>query len=314
MTRARGEPVSSAILYLAIVAIWACVLVPRWLRRPHEQSSDQVESYDSGQAEVAGTYEPSEGDPYAEAPDFATLREQGALTHGEPVAWEDPPAPDWADGPAEATYSVTATYSAEVTYSAETTADEAVQDAYYGYDAAPHSGHVPPYSGDIPHPGHVPHPGHDPHPGHVSHDAPADGWQQPYVTTPPPGPSPHVVQARRRTLTMVLIITAAVIGSAFIGLTPWWTAVPPFLMLGAYLLLLREAARADAEHAHRWAEAQAFQAARRAELDRERARQAGAVTPPEPTAQIITLATPASPADDQLYDQYADAEYRAVGD
>ena len=26
---------SSAILYLAIVAIWAFVLIPRWLRRPH---------------------------------------------------------------------------------------------------------------------------------------------------------------------------------------------------------------------------------------------------------------------------------------
>ena len=113
---------------------------------------------------------------------------------------------------------------------------------------------------------------------------------------------------------MVLLITVAVMGSAFIGLTPWWTAVPPFLMLGAYLLLLREAARADAEHAHRWAEAEAFRAARRDELARERARQAEAVTPPEPTAQIITLTTPTSRDDDQLYDQYADAEARAVGD
>jgi hypothetical protein len=290
--------VSSAILYLAIVAIWACVLVPRWLRRPHEQASDQetvFETYDSGQAEVADTGEPAEGDPYAEAPDFATLREQGAVTHGDPVAWEDPPVPDWADSPAEATYSVTATYSAEVTYSAETTTDEAAQDTYYDYDAAPHAGHVP-------------------HPGHVSHGAPADGWQQPYVPAAAPGPSPHVVQARRRTLTMVLLITVAVMGSAFIGLTPWWTAVPPFLMLGAYMLLLREAARADTEHAHRWAEAQAFQAARRDELASERARQAEAVTPPEPTAQIITLTTPTSRDDDQLYDQYADAEIRAVGD
>ena len=289
---------SSAILYLAIVAIWACVLVPRWLRRPHEQSSDQetvFETYDSGQAEVADTGEPAEGDPYAEAPDFATLREQGAATHGDPVAWEDPPVPDWADGPAGATYSVTATYSAEVTYSAETTADEAAQDTYYDYDAAPHAGHVP-------------------HPGHVSHGAPADGWRQPYAPAAAPGPSPHVVQARRRTLTMVLLITVAVMGSAFIGLTPWWTAVPPFLMLGAYLLLLREAARADTEHAHRWAEAQAFQAARRDELASERARQAEAVTRPEPTAQIITLTTPTSRDDDQLYDQYADAEIRAVGD
>jgi hypothetical protein len=300
--------VSSAILYLAIVAIWACVLVPRWLRRPHEQSSDQetaFESYDSGQAEVADTGELADGDPYAEAPDFATLREQDAVTHGDPVAWEDPPVPDWADSPAEATYSVTATYSAEVTYSAEATTDEAAQDTYYDYDAPPHAGHVP-------------------HPGHVSHGAPADGWQQPYVPADgsqqpyapaaAPGPSPHIVQARRRTLTMVLLITVAVMGSAFIGLTPWWTAVPPFLMLGAYLLLLREAARADTEHAHRWAEAQAFQAARRDELARERARQAEAVPAPEPTAQIITLTTPTSRDDDQLYDQYADAEIRAVGD
>ena len=299
---------SSAILYLAIVAIWACVLVPRWLRRPHEQSSDQetaFESYDSSQAEVADTGELADGDPYAEAPDFATLREQDAVTHGDPVAWEDPPVPDWADSPAEATYSVTATYSAEVTYSAEATTDEAAQDTYYDYDAPPHAGHVP-------------------HPGHVSHGAPADGWQQPYVPADgsqqpyapaaAPGPSPHIVQARRRTLTMVLLITVAVMGSAFIGLTPWWTAVPPFLMLGAYLLLLREAARADTEHAHRWAEAQAFQAARRDELARERARQAEAVPAPEPTAQIITLTTPTSRDDDQLYDQYADAEIRAVGD
>ena len=26
---------SSAILYLAIIAIWACVLVPRWIHKPH---------------------------------------------------------------------------------------------------------------------------------------------------------------------------------------------------------------------------------------------------------------------------------------
>jgi len=32
---ALDYPVSGAILYLAIVAIWAFVLIPRWLRRPH---------------------------------------------------------------------------------------------------------------------------------------------------------------------------------------------------------------------------------------------------------------------------------------
>jgi hypothetical protein len=294
MTRGRGKPVSSAILYLAIVAIWACVLVPRWLRRPHEQSSDQeavYEPYDSDQAGAVDTGEPADGDPYAEAPDFATLREQGAATYGDPLAWEDTAVPDGPEGPLEATYSVTATYSAEVTYSAETSADEAAEDAHY--DA----------------------PAHDvPHRGHVSHGGPPDGRRYPQVLQSPPGPSPHVVQARRRTLTMVLLITVAVMGSAFIGLTPWWTAVPPFLMLGTYLLLLREAAQADAEHAHSWAEAQAIRAARRAELARERARQAHIASQPQPTAEIITLSTLASQADDQPYDQYADAEIRAVGD
>jgi hypothetical protein len=294
--------VSSAILYLAIVAIWACVLVPRWLRRPHEQSSEQeavFEPYDCDQADAAVAGEPSGGDPYAEAPDFATLREQGAATYGDPVAWEEMAVPDGPEGPVEATYSVTATYSAEVTYSAETaysgetSTDEAGQDAYY--DAPAHGGDVP-------------------HRGHASHGAPADDRRYPQAPQSFPGPSPHVVQARRRTLTMVLLITVAVMGFAFIGLTPWWTAVPPFLMLGTYLLLLREAARADAEHAHSWAEAQAFRAARRAELARERARQAHAVSQPQPTAEIITLSTSASPADDQPYDQYADAEIRAVGD
>jgi hypothetical protein len=33
------RPMSSAILYLAIVAIWACVLIPRWLRRDSAHSA-----------------------------------------------------------------------------------------------------------------------------------------------------------------------------------------------------------------------------------------------------------------------------------
>src|SRR4051794_1208967 len=34
--RAMGGAVSSAVLYLAIVALWAVVLVPMWLRRDNE--------------------------------------------------------------------------------------------------------------------------------------------------------------------------------------------------------------------------------------------------------------------------------------
>ena len=134
----------------------------------------------------------------------------------------------------------------------------------------------------------------------------------------PPGPAPHVLQARRRTLTMLIAITVATIGAALIGLTPWWTSVPPFVLLGMYLLLLHEAAHADAERAHSWAQAQARAAhartAQAARLPRERAREAQVAPPPEPTAEIINISALAAEARDQLYDQYADAEIRAVGD
>ncbi len=307
---------SSAILYLAIVAIWACVLVPRWLRRPHEQSPDQetfLGTYDSGQTETGETGEPA-GDPYA--PDLTTQGEQETVAYGDAVAWEELPVPDRAEGVAEASYSVTATYSAEVTYSAEATAAEAAPGASYD---APADGADPPYHYHVTHDARAEGwqdaqaEGWQQDPGDGWQQDPGDGWQQPWAPVRSPGPSPHIVQARRRTLTMVLLITAAVMGSAFIGLTPWWTAIPPFIMLGLYLLLLREAARADFERAHIWAEAQAraAQAARRAELARERARQAEVASQPEPTAEIITLSRP---TDDQLYDQYADAEIRAVGD
>jgi hypothetical protein len=78
-------------------------------------------------------------------------------------------------------------------------------------------------------------------------------------------------------------------------------------MLGMYLLLLREAALADTEAAHRRA-AEAHAARQRA---RDRAREAWAARPPQPTAEIIDISARLG---DQLYDQYADATERAVGD
>src|ERR1700720_4345695 len=41
---AGGRPVSSAILYLAIIAIWACVLIPRWLKRDTSQAKKSKSS------------------------------------------------------------------------------------------------------------------------------------------------------------------------------------------------------------------------------------------------------------------------------
>jgi hypothetical protein len=336
---------SSAILYLAIVAIWACVLVPRWLHRSHDHSADAEIPVGS-----EGPGQPGEGDSGfdggpADNPDFATQREQGGVAGGyaDPVAWENPVAAgaDWGlesdsgSGSVGATYSVTAE---EATYSVTGEGEYAEYSEYSvtaSYSAeASHAG-VPAGRAEqgppTTHPGHVAHDGpgwhggpgahggpggHGEHGGSGGHADQAAGRRYPPVPVRPPGPAPHVLQARRRTLTMIIAITIGIMGAAFVGLTPWWTAVPPFVMLGLYLLLLHEASHADAEQARRHAEAraQSLHAARAAHAARLRARQAQAAPLPQPTAEVIDISARAASADDQLYDQYADAEIRAVGD
>jgi hypothetical protein len=341
---------SSAILFLAIVAIWACVLVPRWLRRSHEQAegSQGLSGQDqAGQPEDAGAQGMAED--AAGTGDFDTLREQHAAVYGDPVAREDPRTAEhhgvwqnagagkgavaWEDAepPAvpgnrvEATYSVTATYSEEISYSADTAGTHSPGDfAANGEPSAP--GAQP----DRPRVAHPDGAADEAYHGYEAHEAytryerycgTEPGHRYPQVPVHPPGPSAHVLQGRRRTLSLLVVIAVAAVGCAFVGLTPWWTCAAPFLMLGGYLLLLREAARADAERARSWAEtrARAVQAARAAELARQRASrahvasQARLTAQARPTAQIINLSALAQ-YEDQLYDQYADAEIRAVGD
>jgi hypothetical protein len=176
--------VSSAILYVGIVAIWAFVLIPRWLRRPHVLGGESAET-------------------------------EGATPEADVAAEPEGSARRWA-------------------------------------------------------------------------------------ATPPA--RSKVLQIRRRLLTMLVTLTAVAAACTYLKLTSWWVCVPPAGMLGMYLLLLREAALADAEQA-RWraAEDQQVQAARQREWDTEYER----------TAQVIDISDRLS---DQLYDQYADATMRAVGD
>jgi hypothetical protein len=146
--------VSSAILYLAIVAIWACVLIPRWLRRDTTRGA-------SAPAEV--------------------------------------PVPD-ADHLAD-----------EVTMADEdTTAD----DEEFSY---PPERAVEPPSAD-------------------------KGRRR-------------MLAARRRLLLMLIGLEAAAVVLAALRLAAVWVVVPPTIMLVGYVLLLREAAQADAERAQYEAEA-----------------------------------------------------------
>jgi hypothetical protein len=166
---------SSAILYLAIVAIWACVLIPRWLRR------DSARGGSAPAAEPAVTVEPE-----AEAEDGAP---------------------------------------------ADVEADEAPR-------------RVPAFA---------------------------------RAAEPPSAEESRrrMLAARRRLLLMLIGLEAAAIALAVLGLAAVWVVVPPTIMLVGYLLLLREAAQADAERARYEAEA----AARAAERARTLDAQARRVTP-----------------------------------
>jgi hypothetical protein len=101
---------------------------------------------------------------------------------------------------------------------------------------------------------------------------------------------------------MLILLAVVAAATTYLKLTSWWVCIPPAGMLGVYLLLLREAALADAEQARgRAAEDRPVPAAR----PREHA------IAFEPTAQVIDISDRLG---DQLYDQYADATIRAVGD
>jgi hypothetical protein len=240
---------SSAILFLAIIAIWACALVPRWLRRSHETSSEQ-------EVQAEATY-------YAEAPgdpEYGAFAEPGADMEPSPISYEAQPA--YADSPAWS--------------------DSSAQP-----DASAHNQIYQP-----------------------------NRYSPRQRTTAAAGGRARVLQSRRRMLTMLVALAVAAMGCVLTGLTAWWTAVPPVGMLFVYLLLLREAAHADAEASRRaeaYARAQAARAARRyraweaQELPR-------VAREPEPAAEIIDISGRSPETEDQLYDQYSDAEVRAVGD
>ena len=221
---------SSAILYLAIVVIWAIVLVPRWLRHP--QASETLES--------------NLAEPVA-----ASSLEDPATAEEDADGGDDLPAP--------------------------------------GAGAA----------GDL--------------------------------ACPPSAAErrERVLQARRRMLVTLTGITAGAAVIALTHLAPPWVVVPPAVMLGGFVLLLREAARVDTERA--WAAAwrdsrrTGAEAAADGGLEDQQAgpadsAQAGAAEIQAgvpgaqialPSAQIIDIS---GRIGDQLYDQYADAEVRAVGD
>ena len=122
----------------------------------------------------------------------------------------------------------------------------------------------------------------------------------------------QMLRARRRMLTILVAMTLVTVGFAYLGLVKWWICVPPAGVLALYVLLLREIALADAEFARKHAAWEAAQASAYAQYIRAEAeREAYEANVAGSSAQIIDISGRVS---DQLYDQYADAAVRAVGD
>jgi len=251
--------VSSAILYLAIVVIWACVLIPRWLRRDSARGASNE-------------------------PDVTI---SGDTIPGEVVSDDSVSRDDVRTG----------------------TMSERAQTQMVAAEQRPDDAREP-----------------------TEPDAADDA---------PPSPTPEesrrrMLVARRRLLGMMFILELAAIGLAVVGLAAVWVVIPPSVMLVGYLLLLREAAHADAERTRReWEMAQA----------QARARAQARVTQRRPeTASVVTAPSAASAAyedsgrdyapglagkyttsaaavmdiserdDDDRSDQYTRNNLRAVGD
>jgi len=279
----RGCPLSSAVLYLAIVAIWAVILLPAWIRRPRSARSGSHAATEFAADFAADAETDIEADVEADIHVEVTRHVQ--ISHREQAShWEQ------AGQQAKAGHRIEVSHSepvrkVQVTHGPgqnHAEPDSRALGSQYGTD-------VPDYSDTRISPG---------------------ARMPPMGSAGPSASRQQMMRARRRMLAILTALTVLTGGMAGLGALPWWFCVPPTGMLVLYLLLLREIAMADAELARKRERALAARAAR-VVREREQAREAWAESHPEPTAQIIDISTRVG---DQLYDQYADATVRAVGD
>ena len=232
---------SSAILYVAIVAIWAVVLIPRWLRRDSSERGSGV----TATATAKDTAEDT-------AADSAEVDEQPAPEpYARPRLRSRPRVPR-------------------------------VSQAAQAAQGRGENGRRQEGSGD-------------------------SRRDREHA---------RVLSSRRRLLGLLVLIA---IGSAALVVTrmaAWWVLGPPSVMLLSYLVLLREASKADAER-RELSYAGAAQVARVAVADQAVPAPLAPLAPRPvrvPEAEIIEISASRGPAEGEPYDQYADAKLRAVGD
>jgi hypothetical protein len=216
---------SSAVLYLAIVAVWGIVLVPMWLRRDGE-----------GIGRLLHRRQETVDDVIVDEDDDDLAFEEPEAEYAEPA-----PAPAQAPAPAPV------------------------------------------------------------EPGRV-----ASGRVEPVrrrrVTR-----GAVIARRRRRTLGLSLLTLTAVAVTAF-QVAPWWFVIPPVVLLGGHLSLLRVAVSMDQARRAELRRVNALRAAQARHLRAEREAQEAAEAATR-TAEVIELP---GRRQEEVYDQYTDL--RAVGD
>jgi len=271
---------SSAILYVAIVAIWAGVLIPRWLRR--DTSAVEREDDEAGAADTETVPSPSARETVPRTREDATpVASSASGTSGASSASAERPA----QGPA------------------------ARQAAAHAPRQAPASRQAPAAGAQDRRP-ELAAAGEDDSAGKPSEER------------------KKVLAARRRLLGMLVVLALASCTLAVTKMAAWWVIVPPFVMLTGYLGLLREASKADAER-RELARARVAEAAARRDARPVAPSAAAPVAPPVappasapgtraapqvPAAEIIDISASLGAGGEEIYDQYADAKLRAVGD
>ena len=126
-----------------------------------------------------------------------------------------------------------------------------------------------------------------------------------------------MVSARRRLLSMLLVLAIGSGWLAYTKMAAWWVVVPPTIMLLGYLAMLREASKADAERrelARTRAASAAAATTTAAAAAKSAAPPAAAAPAPVPDAEVIDISASLTVAGHKFYDQYADSKLRAVGD
>ena len=326
---------SSAILYVAIVAIWIGVLVPRWLRHEHAHNGHlRLRRFSPGGRQRASETAARAGFSEDGHPRYTSFG--GDAQAGRPQKSHAAGSRSYnsVSGNYDSTY-VSAPVGGNTSDMAQLYETDVApsQVRSYGWSAEEYlrqerSHKRDPRGGKRP--GQSPAGSH--HDGHRG-GGPVTASAAPTTPSAAAGISgeragtadrerrARMIRGRRRMLCMLLVLTVAAVCLAYVGAAAWWIVVPPTVLLAGYLLLLREAAHADAEARERQARERSAAMARRAREARQAAdAQRGMDTGSSPAWPAHETLPPAEIIDiservgDQLYDQYADAQLRAVGD